>query len=275
VIPAPETSNAARGSPAPKDLTGRRLLLRFDAVQKTFPDGTVAIGDATFTVSPAEFVSIVGPSGCGKSTLLRIASGLEFATGGEADALTARIGYVFQDATLLPWRTVRKNVELLAELEGVPKEERRRLADRAIRLVGLEGFEQHHPRRLSGGMKMRASVARSLVLSPELFLFDEPVGSVDEITRDRLDDELQRLFTDQGFGGLFVTHSVTEALFLSSRVLVMSARPGRIVANITVPFDYPRPQSIRFDPAFGQLAGQVSEAMRATYGSSPADGDEG
>jgi NitT/TauT family transport system ATP-binding protein len=264
---------AARDSTAPDKSGHRPPLLHFEAVSKTFPDGTEAISDATFTISPAEFVSIVGPSGCGKSTVLRIASGLESATGGAADARTSRIGYVFQDATLLPWRTLRRNVELLAELEGLSRAERARLADKAIRLVGLQGFEDHHPRRLSGGMRMRASVARSLVLSPELFLFDEPFSSVDEITRERLNDELQRLFTDQGFGGLFVTHSVTEAVFLSSRVLVMSARPGRIVAEIPVPFDYPRPHSLRFEPAFGELAGELSRAMRDTGG--PGRTDDG
>ncbi len=144
---------------------------------------------------------------------------------------TKRIGYVFQDATLLPWRSVQRNVELLAELNGKSKEERRRSAAEAIELVGLTGFEKSLPKQLSGGMRMRTSLARSLTLDPELFLFDEPFGALDEITRERLNDELLRLFVEQQFAGLFITHSVSEAVYLSTKVVVMSGRPGRIVQH--------------------------------------------
>ena len=146
--------------------------LSFRNVSMTFPDGTKALSDVSFDVSKGEFVTIVGPSGCGKSTLLKIASGLLEATSGEISVDRDRIGYVFQDATLLPWRTVRRNVELLAELHGYGKEERAKLATDAIELVGLNGFENHYPRSLSGGMRMRASLARTLTLKPPVFLFD-------------------------------------------------------------------------------------------------------
>ncbi|HMG42395.1 MAG TPA: ABC transporter ATP-binding protein [Acidimicrobiales bacterium] len=236
--------------------------LRFDHVGMVFPDGTHAVDDVSFGLDKGELVSVVGPSGCGKSTLLRIAAGLTTATGGHVDVDADDLGYVFQDATLLPWRNVQANVELFAELHGAPKEERRRLAAEAIELVWLKGFEEQMPRRLSGGMKMRVSLARSLTLKPGVFLFDEPFGALDEITRERLNDELLRLFLSQRFAGLFVTHSVSEAVFLSTRVLVMSPRPGRIVADVAVPFDYPRAPELRFEPAFAALAGQVSASLR-------------
>jgi NitT/TauT family transport system ATP-binding protein len=239
-----------------------RTSLSFDHVGMRFPDGTHALDDVSFAVGRGELVSVVGPSGCGKSTLLRIASGLTKATSGSVEVDKDQLGYVFQDATLLPWRTVQANVELFAELHGASKDERRRLAAEAIELVGLQGFERHVPRRLSGGMRMRVSLARSLTMKPDVFLFDEPFGALDEITRERLNDELLRLFVDQGFAGLFITHSVSEAVFLSTRVLVMSARPGRIVADIAVPFDHPRPPELRFDPAFAGVAGEVSAALR-------------
>jgi NitT/TauT family transport system ATP-binding protein len=237
-------------------------VLGFDHVSMVYADGTAALDDVTFAVAPGQIVSVVGPSGCGKSTLLRIASGLSACTGGQVAVDTERLGYVFQDATLLPWRTVLGNVSLLLELHGVDKEQRTEAAVRAIDAVGLRGFEHHHPKRLSGGMRMRTSLARSLTLEPRVFLFDEPFGALDEITRERLNDEVLRLFVEKGFAGLFVTHSVFEACFMATRVLVMSARPGRVVADITVPFGYPRSQDLRFDPQMADVAGRVSQALR-------------
>jgi len=240
-------------------------VLRFEHLSMVFPDGTEAIRDVSLTVGKGEFVTVVGPSGCGKSTLLKIASGLLRNTGGEVEVDRDRLGYVFQDATLLPWRTVQGNVELLAELHDIPQAERRQLADEAIELVGLTGFEHHYPKSLSGGMKMRASLARTLTLKPPVFLFDEPFGAVDEITREYLNEETQRLFQLEGFAGLFITHSISEAVFMSTRVLVMSARPGRVVAEFEVPFDYPRAPDLRFDPAFAELCGEVSHALRGGH----------
>jgi NitT/TauT family transport system ATP-binding protein len=239
--------------------------LSFDHVGMVFPDGTEAIRDVSFTVRRGEFVTVVGPSGCGKSTLLKIASGLLEPTSGTVIVDRDRLGYVFQDATLAPWRTVRQNVELLAELHRIPKDERRRLATEAIRTVGLTGFEHHYPKALSGGMKMRASLARTLTLKPPVFLFDEPFGAVDEITRERLNEETLQLYQSEGFTGLFITHSIGEAVFLSTRVLVMSARPGRIVAEFDIPFGYPRQPELRFDPAFARMSGDVSRALRGAH----------
>jgi NitT/TauT family transport system ATP-binding protein len=239
--------------------------LIFDRIGMTYPNGTQAISDVTFQVRPGEFVSIVGPSGCGKSTLLKIASGLIKHTSGSVTVEEDKIGYVFQDATLLDWRTVAQNVELPAELHGIPRNERTKLAQAAIDLVGLSGFEKHYPRSLSGGMKMRASLARTLTLKPSLFLFDEPFGAVDEITREHLNEETQRLFGQERFAGLFITHSIGEAVFMSTRVHVMSARPGRIVASFDVPFEYPRNPPLRFDPAFTELSAEISSALRSAY----------
>ena len=257
------------GSATDADIDLRAFMnapaLSFRGVDMTYPDGTHALTGIDLDVRPGEFVTVVGPSGCGKSTLLKIASGLLDHTGGDVEVDRERIGYVFQDATLLPWRTVRKNVELLCELHDIDKSDRADRAQRAIDLVGLSGFEKHHPKRLSGGMRMRVSLARSLTLEPNVFLFDEPFGALDEITRERLNSEVIDLFQREGFAGLFITHSISEAVFMSTRVAVMSARPGRVVAEFDVPFAYPRPPELRFDPEFAALAGKVSEALRGGH----------
>ena len=241
--------------PTTMDDRSGAAVLTFSDVSKTFADGTFALGSTTFDVTPGEFVTIVGPSGCGKSTLLRIASGLDAPSTGTVAVDRDSLGYVFQDATLLPWRTVRRNVELFAELDGMGRADRTRRVAENIELVGLDGFEDKYPKQLSGGMRMRASLARSLVMEPDIFLFDEPFGALDEITRERLNDELLGLFVRKGFGALFITHSITEAVFLSTKVLVMSARPGRILASFDVPFEYPRSHDLRFEPAFAELSG--------------------
>lgn len=232
-------------------------------VGHTFSDGTAALECLRLAVRPGEFVSILGPSGCGKSTLLRLISRLEIPSIGSLDVATERVGYVFQDPTLLPWRSLRRNVELPAELEGMPRAERARRAASAIRLVGLDGFERTRPAALSGGMRMRASLARSLVLEPELFLFDEPFAALDELARERLNTELQGVLAARRCTALFVTHSVAEAVFLGTRVVVMSGRPGRIVAEFPVPFARPRDPQLRFEPGFGRLAAEISLVLRA------------
>ncbi len=239
--------------------------LSFDNISMVFPDGTHALEDVSFSCVPGTFTTVVGPSGCGKSTLLKIASGLLEESAGSVQVERDRVGYVFQDATLLPWRNVLRNVELLAELNGVSKAERKEKAMTAIETVGLAGFEGHHPKRLSGGMKMRVSLARALVRDPSVFLFDEPFGALDEITRERLNDEVQQLFADKAFAGLFITHSISEAVYMSTQVLVMSARPGRIIDRFDIPFAYPRTPDLRFTPEFAKLSGDISRSLRGGH----------
>lgn len=237
-------------------------VLSFDRVSKSFADGTEAFEDVSFHLRMGELVSILGPSGCGKTTILKVASGLLAPTAGAVDRSEESVGYVFQDPTLLPWRTVQRNVELILELQGRDKAERQRRAQDAIDLVGLSEFSAYLPRQLSGGMRMRASLARWLATSPRLFLFDEPFGSLDEMTRAHLNEELSALFVYEGFAGLFVTHSISEAVFMSTRVLVMSPRPGRLVGEFEVPFGHPRTNDLRFSHEFADLANSVSDALR-------------
>ena len=247
--------------------TEQAPALVLERVGKHFPAGrnngagTVALTDVSLTLNPGDFITVVGPSGCGKSTLLRLACGLETVSQGEVRASASSTGYVFQDPTLLEWRTALGNVELVPELRGEPRARRRQRAREMLDTVGLAGFAGQHPRRLSGGMRMRVSIARALVGEPDLALFDEPFGALDEITRLQLQTELQRLFVLKRFAGLFITHSVSEAVYLSTRVLVMSGRPGRLVAEIDVPWSYPRPPELRYSPEFAALTGQVSQAL--------------
>ncbi|MFT4233784.1 MAG: ABC transporter ATP-binding protein [Microbacterium sp.] len=235
--------------------------LRFTDVTKQFDTGTRALENVSLDVAAGEFVSVVGPSGCGKSTLLRLASGLEQKTEGEVAVRADTTSFVFQDATLLEWRSAQKNVELVGELSHVPAGERRRRASEALELVGLAGFEKQHPRELSGGMRMRVSIARALVAEPQLALFDEPFGALDEITRLKMQTELQRIFQVKQFAAMFITHSISEAVYLSSRVVVMSGRPGRIVDDIELPWSYPRSPELRYEPEFGRIAGHVSALL--------------
>ena len=235
-------------------------IITFENVSKSF-GAITALENVSISVDQGEFLALVGPSGCGKSTILRIASGLDYPSIGSINTITNKVGYVFQDSTLMPWRTVRKNIELLAELEKIDKKIIKKKADDVIDLVGLQDFTEHYPIALSGGMKMRASLARSLVLEPELFLFDEPFGALDLITRGRLNVELMQLYNSKKFTSLFVTHSVEEALFLSSRVLVFSGRPGTIKGEFVVPFEYPRDSEIRYTSEFAELSGEVGKIL--------------
>ena len=239
--------------------------LRMTNISLTFADGTQALDNVNLNIQSGEFVTIVGPSGCGKSTLLRLASGLLAQTQGLCDVDRTSLGYVFQDPTLLPWRTVRRNVELNAELAGMDKPSRQQAANTAIDVVNLTGYEDKYPKQLSGGMKMRCSLARSLVLQPNLFLFDEPFAALDEITREHLNDELLHLFQNQHFASLFITHSIQEAVFLSTRVLVMSARPGRIIAEHAVDFPYPRHPDIRYQSDFAEICGKISADLKVAH----------
>lgn len=256
MVEAPQTITLAAAAPSLE-----APALSFRGVGFAYPDGTHALAGIDLDVSAGELVSVVGASGCGKSTLLRLASGLLEPSAGRISVDEEQLGYVFQDPTLLPWRTVLGNVELLAELHGIPKPERRARAEAAIELVGLSGFEKYRPARLSGGMRMRTSLARSLTLNPSVFLFDEPFGALDEITRSRLNGELSRLFVERRFAGVFVTHSVQEAVFLATRVIVMSSRPGRIAATFEVPIELPRTHDVRFGATFTRIAQDVSTVL--------------
>jgi NitT/TauT family transport system ATP-binding protein len=226
-----------------------------------YPNGTLAIESLSVEIDDGEFVSVVGPSGCGKSTLLRAAAALVPPTSGSVSLGTQDIGFVFQDPTLLPWRSVLRNVELVAELRGVSKPDRRRMAMAALEKVGLTEVAQQRPRTLSGGMRMRVSLARTLATQPSVMLFDEPFGAVDELTRGRLCDDLMTLYAAERFTGLLVTHSVAEAVYLGRRVLVLSGRPGRMVGEVDVPLDHPRDPAVRFDAAFAELTAKVHSLL--------------
>jgi NitT/TauT family transport system ATP-binding protein len=237
--------------------TRKLPLLSLDGVGLRYPSGTRALADVTLSLEAGEFVSVVGPSGCGKSTLLRLAAGLLAPTRGTVVRHTDRVGYIFQDPTLLPWRSVRRNVELVGELTGLGRRDRQARAAQALGRVGLAEFSDQRPSALSVGMRMRASLARTLIIQPELFLLDEPFAAIDELTRARLCGDLQALFVADGFAGLFVTHSVAEAVFLSHRVLVMSGRPGRIVGQVEVPMPLPRTAHLRYTTEFAELSERV------------------
>ena len=246
-------------------------------------DGAVrALSDINLTVRRGEFVSLIGPSGCGKTTLLRAVADLERATGGEiqvngASPQTARegrqYGYVFQSPALYPWRTVGRNVELPLEIFGWTREAREKASREKLALVGLSGFEGKFPWQLSGGMQQRTSIARALSFDPALLLMDEPFGALDEITRDRLNLELRSVWAKTGKTVLFVTHSIPEAVFLSTRVVVMSPRPGRIadIAEVDLPSE--RPVSIRESESFLAIARRVRASLAAGGGGEKSGDD--
>ena len=231
------------------------------AVGLTFPDGTDALLNTSVSVAAGEFVSIVGPSGCGKSTLLRLASGLIAPTSGTITR-TGTVQFVFQDSTLLPWRSVRRNVALNLELQKIEKPVIDERTNNALSLVGLLDSAEKLPRQLSGGMKMRTSLARSLVCEPDMYLFDEPFAALDEFSRERLNVELRTMLSTRNAASLFVTHSIAEAVFLSHRVLVMSPRPGTIVREFAIPFGPDRQQDLRYSPEFARLSGEIAQSLR-------------
>ena len=232
-----------------------------------FPDGNGglhALGSVTFSVCPREFVCVLGPSGSGKSTLLRILAGLLPPTSGEVTfegRQQPRIGFVFQQANLMPWRTVRENITLPLELENVPTENASQKAQEMIELVGLDGFETSLPRDLSGGMAQRVALARALVHDPDILLLDEPFGSLDALTRERMWTELSRIWQARQKTVIMVTHSINEALFLADRVLVLTARPGKIKLDLPVDLPRPREDEMRYTLHFGRLARKLKEAI--------------
>ena len=241
-------------------------------VSKRFGQGTPILEDLSASIAPGEFVSIIGPSGCGKSTLLRLVAGLSPVTSGEilVDGMTpvnAReiVSFIFQDATLLPWRTVRANVGLGLELEGATRESRQSTVDALLALVGLAHVKDAYPRQLSGGMKMRVSIARALAGSPRVLLLDEPFAALDEITRDRMNEELLRLHRQQSWTVLFVTHSVAEAVFLSNRVLLLAPNPGRLQHDIPIDLPSERTPEVRGSEAFDRLVAHISRTLRVVH----------
>ncbi len=236
-------------------------------------DGPVdALKDVNLSISKGEFVSFIGPSGCGKTTLLRVIADLEQPTGGEilvngmtpeAARKARAYGYVFQAAGLYPWRTIEKNVMLPLEVMGYDRDERISRAHEALRLVDLEGFERKYPWQLSGGMQQRASIARALAFDADILLMDEPFGALDEIVRDRLNEELLDLWARTGKTIAFVTHSIPEAVYLSTRVVVMSPRPGRVTDVIESPLPAKRDLSIRDSADFLEMAARIRGGLRA------------
>jgi NitT/TauT family transport system ATP-binding protein len=244
-------------------------------VSKTFGQGgTVALSDIDLEVQPGEFISLIGPSGCGKSTLLRVIGDLIEPSQGEAivagkSAHQARLdrdyGMVFQEATLMDWRSVEKNVSLPLEMMGWDRARRQERVRELLQLVELTGFENHHPWQLSGGMQQRVAIARALSFSPSLILMDEPFGALDEMTRDRMNIELLRIWEATRATVVFVTHSIAEAVFLSSRIVVMSARPGRVQRLVEVDLPYPRGVETREEPRFFELATEVRELLRESH----------
>ena len=244
----------------------------FEAVTKRFGTAKPILENLSTSIQPGEFVSIVGPSGCGKSTLLRLVSGLSPVSEGtvavEGMTPTAAreiTSFIFQDPTLLPWRTVRRNVALGLELEHVARERRDATVSNLLTLVGLEHVAEHYPRQLSGGMKMRTSIARALASNPRILLLDEPFAALDEMTRDRMNEELLRLYQAQNWTVLFVTHSVAEAVFLSTRILVLAPHPGRLAHDIAVDLPFPRTAETRSSEAFDTLVAQVSRTLREVH----------
>ncbi len=243
-------------------------------VDKTFANGVTALAGLDLDIRPGEFVSLLGPSGCGKSTALRILAGLIEPTLGEVawpdgqDATKHRgeIGFVFQEPTLMPWATVDDNVYLPLRLRGVPRAKAREQIEYCLSLVGLDQFARAYPRELSGGMKMRVSIARALSLRPKLLLMDEPFAALDEITRFKLNDDILRLQREFGCTIVFVTHSVYESVYLSSRIVVMAARPGRIIAEIDVDEPQPRRETFRTTPLYADLCRRTSEALHGAMG---------
>jgi NitT/TauT family transport system ATP-binding protein len=250
--------------------SGTPPFISISNLHKEYPHGGQVIGDLSLAAAPGEFVSVLGASGCGKSTLLKMIAGLSAISGGSIQIdgmipLHAReiTSFVFQDPTLLPWRTVAGNVALALEFEGVARSRRNARIASVLKLVGLNDVSSLYPRQLSGGMKMRVSIARALATTPRLLLMDEPFAALDEMTRNRLNEELLALKARQGWTTLFVTHSISEAVFLSDRIILMSANPGRVHEEIAIPLPVPRTAALRGEPEFLRLVGQISRALAA------------
>jgi NitT/TauT family transport system ATP-binding protein len=266
----------SRGTEA---LAHGKPLVSLRAISKTFSNGTLALKDLSLDVAKGQFVSLLGPSGCGKSTALRIVAGLGEPTSGTIEWPSAaswdaagnperEIGFVFQEPTLMPWATVFSNVWLPLRLKGISKSAAEREVTATLKMVGLEQFADSYPRELSGGMKMRVSIARALVTKPKLLLMDEPFAALDEITRFKLNNDLLQLWERFGWTVIFVTHSVFESVYLSQRIVVMAARPGRVFRDMTIDCPYPRGEAFRTSAAYNDNCRRVSDALHQAMGDS-------
>lgn len=245
-------------------------IVVFDKLCHRYGNGPLVLEDLDLRVKKGEFISLVGPSGCGKSTILKTISGLTPHASGNIsiDGMQPKEAreetfFIFQDANLLPWLRVQSNVELPLRISGDSKERRAKKASKMIELVGLKHATRQFPWQLSGGMRMRVSIARALTVSPSILLLDEPFGALDEMTRDRLNEDLLKIREEDPFTAFFVTHSVAEAVFLSTRIVVLSANPGRIAEIIEVPFDFPRTAELREQPEYLQLLAKATHALRS------------
>lgn len=260
--------------------TRGRPVIAVKGVSKRFSNGTLAVHDVNVELAQGEFVSLLGPSGCGKSTLLRMIAGLGAPSAGRIEWPTAShdaggdperdLGFVFQDPTLMPWATARDNVIMPLKLKGVPPRERTDRARDMLARVGLGAFENSYPRELSGGMRMRVSIARALVTKPKLLLMDEPFAALDEITRQKLNDDVLRLWKETGITVVFVTHSVFESAYLSNRIVVMKARPGRVHADFPLHTSLERDAHYRTSEEYRQACETVSETLLEAIGGEDA-----
>jgi NitT/TauT family transport system ATP-binding protein len=249
--------------------SGAVAEIAVEGVGKQFRTGALALQDISMRVEKGEFVSLLGPSGCGKSTLLRLVSGLTQPTSGTVRVngmtpVNARelMSFIFQDATLLPWRTVEANVGLGLELEHTARDRRKEKVAEMLELVGLTQVAKRYPRQLSGGMKMRVSIARALASRPRILLLDEPFAALDEMSRDRLNEELLRLYGEQHWTVLFVTHSVAEAVFLSTRIVILAPYPGRIAEVVPIDLPWPRTAETRLTKAYEEQVAHISHLLR-------------
>ena len=266
------TDTAFAEAPAAQQAPPRRLVVTMQNVSKMFSNGTLALKDMSLDVRPGEFISLLGPSGCGKSTALRIIAGLGQASTGTIDWPSSKInskglpegdvGFVFQEPTLMPWQTVFGNVYLPLKLRGVSKSAAREKVMENLASVGLADFAEAYPRELSGGMKMRVSIARALVTRPKLLLMDEPFAALDEITRQKLNDDVLDLWARTGVTVIFVTHSVYESAYLSNRIVVMRARPGQVFSDLEIDQPAERDSAYRTSEAYREICEMVSDSLQ-------------
>jgi NitT/TauT family transport system ATP-binding protein len=253
-----------------------RPIVTLTGINKRFGNGTLALSGMSMKVMEGEFISLLGPSGCGKSTALRLVAGLGEPSSGTIDWPKStytfegkperQTSFVFQEPTLMPWATVFRNVWLPLRLSGIARKAAEDKVMEALTMVGLENFAKAYPRELSGGMKMRVSIARALVTRPRLMLMDEPFAALDEITRQKLNDDLLRLWDQFRWTVLFVTHSVTEAVYLSNRIIVMAARPGRVIADLPNDLSWPRDGSVRTSAEFAGVSRKISNVLHQSMG---------